>query len=151
MKNMNNSLTPSIPAISTVGATVANAAQPAATGGKATPVSSGMKRFLFDTWYGALALWGGTSGVFLAFLAFDVFLPGCLPRALGASLGKTLFLLALLSGVLFFIAWVVSLARRHWKRALLQAFLGLGLLAWVLCALLAVLIAADLGLGIRYG
>ncbi len=110
-----------------------------------------MKRCLFDTWYGALALWGGTSGVFLAFLAFDVFLPGCLPRALGASLGKTLFLLALLSGVLFFIAWVVSLARRHWKRALLQAFLGLGLLAWVLCALLAVLIAADLGLGIRYG
>ena len=39
-------------------------------------------RFLFDTWYGALALWGGACVVFLAFLAFDVFLLGRLPRAL---------------------------------------------------------------------
>ena len=105
-----------------------------------------MKRFLFDTWYGALVLWCGTSGVFLAFLAFDVFLPDRLPRPLVVCLGKTLFVLAFLSGIIFFVAWVVSLARRHWKRAMLQAFLGLGLLLSVLGALCAVLIAADLGL-----
>ena len=102
-------------------------------------------RFLFDTWYGALALWGGACVVFLAFQAFDVFLPGRLPRALNVCLGRTFFGLALLSGILFFVAWVVSLARRRWRRALLQAFLGLGLLVWVLCAFFAILIAADLG------
>ena len=107
-----------------------------------------MKRFLFDTWYGALALWGGACVVFLAFPALDVFLPGRLPRALDVCLGRTSFVLALLSGILFFVAWLVSLARRRWRRALLQAFLGLGLLVCVLCAFFAILIAADLGVGI---
>ncbi len=107
-----------------------------------------MKRFLFDTWYGALALWGGACVVFLAFPALDVFLPGRLPRALDVCLGRTFFVLALLSGILFFVAWLVSLERRRWRRALLQAFLGLGLLVWVLCAFFAILIAADLGFGI---
>lgn len=83
-----------------------------------------MKKFLFDTWYGAFAVWSGISALFLLILYLDQLFKFQLPG--GAYAGLLLLILILFSGILFFIAWIVSLVKRRWGRAILQAALGVG-------------------------
>ena len=92
-----------------------------------------MKRFLFDTWYGAFAVWSGTSVLFLVILSLERFARFWIPG--GAWVGLPLLALILFSGMLFFIAWFVSLVKRCWVRAFLQAVLGIATVAGFLCAL----------------
>lgn len=102
-----------------------------------------MKKFLFDTWYGAFAVWCGTSALFLLILCLKRFFKFRLPG--GACVGLSLLALILLSGILFFIAWIVSLAKRCWKRAILQAVLGIGTEVGFRCALGWLFLSAMFG------
>lgn len=102
-----------------------------------------MKRFLFDTWYGAFAIWSGTSALFLLILFLGLFVNFSLPG--GAWVGLSLLALVLLSGMLFFIAWIVSLVRRRWMRALLQAVLGVATAAGFFGAFRWLLFSAMFG------
>jgi len=53
--------------------------------------------------------------------------------------------LILITGIIFFVAWIVSLVKRRWKRALLQAVLGVATAAGFLWALGALFIGAMFG------
>lgn len=89
-----------------------------------------MKRFLFDTWYGALVVWCGASGCFLAALS-----AGIVHIRLPSVVLLVLLALSFLAGLLFFAAWIVSLVKRRWKRALLQIVTGIVCLAGMILAL----------------
>ena len=82
-----------------------------------------MKRFLFDTWYGAFSVWCGALG-----LLFAAVINGLRPvsSTIGICTVIPASVLSLTAGLLFLAAWIVSLVQRNWKRALLQAAMGIG-------------------------
>lgn len=102
-----------------------------------------MKKFLFDTWYGAFAVWSGASALYLLFLWLELLLQSRFPG--DACIDFTLLALFLLSGILFFIAWIVSLGKRRWKRAILQAVLGIATGYGFLSALVLFFFSAMFG------
>ena len=77
-----------------------------------------MKRFLFDTWYGALGVWCASLVLVLAAMAAGT--------RLLAIVGIFTLLTVPVAGLLLFAAWIVSLVRRRWLRALAQLLLGVG-------------------------
>ncbi|MBP5638568.1 MAG: hypothetical protein J6X55_03755 [Victivallales bacterium] len=82
-----------------------------------------MKRFLFDTWYGALSVWCGAFVLFLADLAASSYLTA-LPRVVNSFLDIATLMMLVVSGLLFFTSWIVSLVKKKWRRAIVQALLG---------------------------
>lgn len=90
-----------------------------------------MKKFLFDTWYGAFSVLCGTSALLYVVVDFGGLIPFDMSGEVGDYVRLTVLALVLISAVIFFIAWIVSLANRRWKRAFLQAVLGM---AWTACA-----------------
>lgn len=71
--------------------------------------------------------------MFFVILCLERFVKFRIPG--GAWVVPSLLALILFSGMLFFIAWIVSLVKRRWMRAFLQAALGVSTVAGFLCAL----------------
>ena len=103
-----------------------------------------MEKFLFDTWYGAFVVLCGTSVLLVVCFLFEFVLAMPRPvtvgvRPLAAGIWLTCLLVQLVSVIIFFAAWIVSILRRQWKRAVLQAVLGV---VWVVafCCAISMLI-----------
>ena len=94
-----------------------------------------MKKFLFDTWYGAFVLVCGATALLVAEIVLETFLQWKIPRAVSNCVGWPLVSLLLISLAVFFVAWIVSLVKRRWKRAVLQAALGVAWVAGGVCLL----------------
>ena len=86
------------------------------------------KKFFFDTWYGALVvLFGVTTSYFVAVIVNSFRIGSFLGSARGRALEIMFWMvlgLELLSLVVFFISWIISLVKRRWKWAILQVLLG---------------------------
>ena len=78
-------------------------------------------QFLFDTWYGVFVVLYGATALLVAVTILDRFIAWTM---LMHIVGLSSLALLLIAGIVFFVAWVVSLFKRRWKRALLQAALG---------------------------
>ena len=104
-----------------------------------------MKKFLFDTWYGAFAVLCGASALFVAVILLEHILAWKMPKPIMRYVGLTVLALLLVAGVLFFVAWVVSLFKRRWKRALLQAVLGVTWVVGFLCTVAMLIVGVMFG------
>lgn len=82
-----------------------------------------VKKFLFDTWYGALVALASVSAVLLGAIVADGYLGVCGNIAWNV-LSVSLFLAWIAACVTLLAAIFVSLFRRRWLRALLQVLLG---------------------------
>ena len=96
-----------------------------------------MKKFLFDTWYGALVVLAVVSAMLLGFTVVDGVL-GVRSNIAWNVLSISLFLVWIAACVTLLAAFVVSLVKRRWLRALLQVLLGGLLLCGFLMALVVV-------------
>lgn len=114
---------------------------------KLTNVIIPAKEFLFDTWYGALTVWCGASALLAAMLLLDLPFAGRIWwSSIAPYVGFTLLLLLLIAGIVFIAAWIVSLVKRRWKRAIVQLALGVIWTGGFLFAL-ALLAAVSFGFG----
>lgn len=104
-----------------------------------------MKRFLFDTWYGAFSVWGGATTLMLAVCELERLSLVKFPGEVGKWIVFSLLGLLAVSGLLFFVAWIVSLVKRRWKRAVLQAVTGLVWTAGFFAALGAMVLVPMFG------
>ena len=100
-------------------------------------------RFLFDTWYGALAACAVSATGLLAGTLFVVWTAGVVAAVVFG-------VLLLLSGVVLAAAFVRSLVKKAWGRAAAQLLLGLGgavgfYFAWVVAAFSAAYVGFELG------
>lgn len=86
-----------------------------------------VKKFLFDTWYGALVVLAVVSAMLLGIVVVDRFL-GVRNNIVWNVLSASAFFAWIAAGLTLFVAIGVSLGRRRWLRALLQALLGVMLL-----------------------
>ena len=82
-----------------------------------------MKKFLFDTWYGALVVLVAVSAMLLGITVVDGVL-GVHSNVAWNVLSISLFLVWIAACVTLLAAFVVSLVRRRWLRALLQVLFG---------------------------
>ena len=104
-----------------------------------------MKKFLFDTWYGAFSVLCGVSALLVAMSLLELFLNWRLPKSIASYVGFTLLLLLLIAGIVFIAAWIVSLVKRQWKRAILQLVLGVIWTVGLLCTTAMLLFASMFG------
>lgn len=102
-------------------------------------------QFLFDTWYGAFVVLCSETALLVAVAILDLFLAGTILKPIMTYVGFTLLALLFIVGILFFVAWVVSLFKRRWKRALLQAALGVVWLVGSSCAVAMLFVGAMFG------
>lgn len=86
-----------------------------------------VKKFLFDTWYGALVVLAVVSAMLLGIVVVDRFL-GVRNNIVWNVLSASAFFAWIAAGLTLFVAIGVSLGRRRWLRALRQALLGVMLL-----------------------
>ena len=86
-----------------------------------------MRKFLFDTWYGALVVLAVVSAMLLGIVVVDWFL-GVRNNIVWNVLSASAFFAWIAAGLTLFVAIGVSLGRRRWLRALLQALMGVMLL-----------------------
>ncbi len=86
-----------------------------------------VKKFLFDTWYGALVVLAVASAILLGFAVVDGVL-GVRNNIVWNVLSASAFFAWIAAGLTLFVTIGVSLGRRRWLRALLQALLGVMLL-----------------------
>ena len=64
-----------------------------------------MKKFLFDTWYGALTVWCGASALLVAMFLLDLPFAGRIWwSSIAPYVGFTLLLLLLIAGIVFIAA-----------------------------------------------
>ena len=96
-----------------------------------------MKKFLFDTWYGALVVLVAVSAMLLGITVVDEVL-GVHGNVAWNVLCISLFLVWIAACVTLLAAFVVSLVKRRWLRALLQVLFGDILLGGYLMALVVV-------------
>ena len=82
-----------------------------------------VKKFLFDTWYGALVVLAVASAILLGFTVVDGVL-GVRNNIVWNVLSASAFFAWIAAGLTLFVTIGVSLGRRRWLRALLQALLG---------------------------
>ena len=94
----------------------------------------GLVQFLFDTWYGAFVVLCGATALLVAVTILDLFLARTVLKPIVRYVGFALLALLLIAGIVYFVAWVVSLFKRRWKRALLQTVLGVAWMVGFLCA-----------------
>ena len=100
-------------------------------------------KFLFDTWYGALAACAVSAAGGVAGTVFGVWTAGVIAAVVCGGL-------LLLSGLALAVSFVRSLVKRAWWRAAAQLVLGLGgavgfYFAWVVAAFSAVYVGFELG------
>lgn len=86
-----------------------------------------VKKFLFDTWYGALVVLAVASAILLGFAVVDGVL-GVRNNIVWNVLSASAFFAWIAAGLTLFVTIGVSLGRRRWLRSLLQALLGVMLL-----------------------
>ena len=104
------------------------------------------KEFLFDTWYGALTVWCGASALLVAMLLLDLPFAGRIWwSSIAPYVGYALLLLLLIAGIVFIVAWIVSLVKRRWKQAIVQLALGVIWTAGLLYAAAMLLFASMFG------
>ena len=99
-------------------------------------------QFLFDTWYGAFVVLCGATALLVAVTILDRFIAWTM---LMHIVGLSSLALLLIAGIVFFVAWVVSLFKRRWKRALLQAALGVIWMVGFLCGVAMLFVGAMFG------
>ena len=103
----------------------------------------GIGKFLFDTWYGALAACAVSAAGVLAGLLF------CFLKA--GQIAQMVFgVLLVLSGLVLAVAFVRSLWKKAWGRAVAQMVLGLGgavgfVIAWAVVVFASVALAYMMG------
>ena len=102
-------------------------------------------QFLFDTWYGAFVVLCSATALLVAVAILDLFLAWTLLKPIMPYVGFTSLALLLIAGIVFFVAWVVSLFKRRWKRALLQAALGVIWMVGFLCTVATLFIGEMFG------
>lgn len=103
------------------------------------------KKFLFDTWYGAFAVWCGVSALLAAVLLLDLFFTCRIWSSIEPYVGFSLLSLLLIAGIVFIAAWIVSLVKRRWKRAIVQLVLGGIWTGGLICAVVLLSFAKMFG------
>lgn len=88
-----------------------------------------MKKFLFDTWYGAFIVLCVSTMLFVAIWAIDGFFAWKIPMIVRRCGVLGSGLLWLLSIIVFIVVWIVFLVKRRWKWTVRHAVLGL---AWIM-------------------
>ena len=104
-----------------------------------------LAQFLFDTWYGAFVVLCSATALLVAVTILDLFLAWTLLKPIMPYVGFTSLVLLLIAGIVFFVAWVVSLFKRRWKRVLLQAVLGVTWVVGFLCMVAMLFVGAMFG------
>ncbi|MBQ9431435.1 MAG: hypothetical protein IJU44_07780 [Kiritimatiellae bacterium] len=112
---------------------------------KQTTIIATAKKFLFDTWYGAFVVLCGVSALLVAELLLEDYFVWRILESIAPYVGFALLSLLLTAGIVFIVAWIVSLVKRRWKRAILQTVLGVIWTAGFLCAVTLLLCATMFG------